>query len=211
MASHECDLVMKGGITSGVIYPRLVSTLSKVYRLRSIGGTSAGAIAAAAAAAAQLGVAAGTNPKAFEKLAELPDDLGQNLSGTGSKLFHLFQPQPALAAHFAALTAFLEPTSSERASSKSMDLDRILRIVGTLFREFLLGTLLGALPGVILLLQSWGLARLFALLVLVIGLVVGAVIQAAVTLGRELPVNFFGLCSGMPGGLERLTLGRHSS
>ncbi len=53
--SLECDLVMKGGITSGVIYPRLVSALSNVYRLRSIGGTSAGAIAAAAAAAAQLG------------------------------------------------------------------------------------------------------------------------------------------------------------
>ncbi len=42
----ECDLVMKGGITSGVIYPRLVAKLSKTYNFRSIGGTSAGAIAA---------------------------------------------------------------------------------------------------------------------------------------------------------------------
>ena len=44
-ARLECDLVMKGGITSGVIYPRLVYQLSKQYRFRSIGGTSAGAIA----------------------------------------------------------------------------------------------------------------------------------------------------------------------
>jgi hypothetical protein len=39
-----CDLVMKGGITSGVVYPRLISALSGVYRFKNIGGTSAGAI-----------------------------------------------------------------------------------------------------------------------------------------------------------------------
>jgi predicted acylesterase/phospholipase RssA len=42
---------MKGGITSGVIYPLAVCELAGVYRLRNIGGTSAGAIAATAAAA----------------------------------------------------------------------------------------------------------------------------------------------------------------
>src|SRR5215218_6866138 len=54
----ECDIVMKGGITSGVIYPLAVCELAKVYRLRSVGGASAGAIAAAAAAAAEVGRAA---------------------------------------------------------------------------------------------------------------------------------------------------------
>jgi hypothetical protein len=76
MPPLECDLVMKGGITSGVIYPRIVSELSKTYRFRSIGGTSAGAIAAAAAAAAQLGVIAGTRPNAFSELDKLPGQLG---------------------------------------------------------------------------------------------------------------------------------------
>jgi hypothetical protein len=47
--------VMKGGITSGVVYPHAVCELARVYRLRNIGGTSAGAIAAAAAGAAELG------------------------------------------------------------------------------------------------------------------------------------------------------------
>lgn len=53
---EECDLVMKGGITSGVVYPRAVIELARRrYRFRSIGGTSAGAIAAAATAAAEYG------------------------------------------------------------------------------------------------------------------------------------------------------------
>ena len=49
----ECDLIMKGGITSGVVYPYAVTEIAKKYQLRSIGGTSAGAIAAAFAAAAE--------------------------------------------------------------------------------------------------------------------------------------------------------------
>lgn len=49
----ECDMVMKGGITSGVVYPYAVLEIATKYRLRSIGGTSAGAIAAAFAAAAE--------------------------------------------------------------------------------------------------------------------------------------------------------------
>jgi predicted acylesterase/phospholipase RssA len=46
-----CDLVMKGGITSGVVYPLAVVELARKYHFKNIGGTSAGAIAAAATAA----------------------------------------------------------------------------------------------------------------------------------------------------------------
>ena len=42
-----CDIVMKGGITSGVVYPLAAVELSTKYRFVNIGGTSAGAIAAA--------------------------------------------------------------------------------------------------------------------------------------------------------------------
>jgi hypothetical protein len=49
----NCDLVMKGGITSGVVYPKAVVGLSQLYRIRSIGGTSVGAIAAVLTAAAE--------------------------------------------------------------------------------------------------------------------------------------------------------------
>jgi len=49
----ECDIVMEGGVTSGVVYPAFVARLAERFTLRSIGGTSVGAVAAIAAAAAQ--------------------------------------------------------------------------------------------------------------------------------------------------------------
>jgi predicted acylesterase/phospholipase RssA len=42
-----CDIVLKGGITSGVVYPLALVSLAEKYRFSQIGGTSAGAIAAA--------------------------------------------------------------------------------------------------------------------------------------------------------------------
>lgn len=53
--TRYCDLVMKGGISSGIVYPNAVLALAKDFRFKNIGGTSAGAIAAAASAAAALG------------------------------------------------------------------------------------------------------------------------------------------------------------
>src|SRR5262245_56305968 len=51
----ECDLILKGGVTSGVLYPPAVLRLAEAFRFRSIGGASAGAIAAALTAAAEFG------------------------------------------------------------------------------------------------------------------------------------------------------------
>jgi predicted acylesterase/phospholipase RssA len=118
--SH-CDLVMKGGVTSGVIYPRLVAGLSDRYRFKNIGGTSAGAIAAGASAAAELGRQRG-HAGAFERLARLPEELGDPLPGarpgTGSsRLLTLFQPVPALRRHFEVLTRALgKPAGAAVAS-----------------------------------------------------------------------------------------------
>jgi hypothetical protein len=42
----QCDLVMRGGIASGLVYPRAIAKLAEIYDFRSIGGTSVGAIAA---------------------------------------------------------------------------------------------------------------------------------------------------------------------
>ena len=41
-APLECDLVMKGGVTSGIIYPSTVCELARTYRFRAVGGASAG-------------------------------------------------------------------------------------------------------------------------------------------------------------------------
>ena len=94
--TRYCDLVMKGGITSGVVYPNAVLALARDFRFKNIGGTSAGAIAAAATAAAALGdrkhIASGS-------AAPCPATLGfaglervaAQLSSRGF-IFSLFQP-----------------------------------------------------------------------------------------------------------------------
>jgi predicted acylesterase/phospholipase RssA len=69
----ECDLVMQGGITSGVAYPAAVLELYKQFRFRSIGGASAGAMAAAVTAAAEYARDSG----GFERLEALREQLRQ--------------------------------------------------------------------------------------------------------------------------------------
>lgn len=103
-----CDLVMKGGITSGVVYPQLIAELSAKYRFKNIGGTSAGAIAAAACAAAEHARQTGTRPDAFDELMKLPTQLSQRDGEAGhSMLFHLFQPAVAVRRHFKVLVSML--------------------------------------------------------------------------------------------------------
>src|SRR5438874_11437292 len=74
--AQECGIVMKGGITSGVVYPLAACELAKSYRFRRVGGTSAGAIAAAATAAAEYGRWRGTGG-GFASLEALPGWLGE--------------------------------------------------------------------------------------------------------------------------------------
>jgi hypothetical protein len=64
----ECDLIMKGGITSGVVYPQAVLALKDKYRFRNIGGGSVGAVAAALTAAAELGRDGEPETNGFDKM-----------------------------------------------------------------------------------------------------------------------------------------------
>ncbi|WP_457353256.1 hypothetical protein [Roseateles sp. P5_D6] len=99
----HCDLVMKGGITSGVIYPKLIYELAQRYRFKNIGGTSAGAIAAGACAAAECGRRGGM-AGAFDELRGLPEWLGETVQPSGrSRLLSLFQPSSPVQQHFAVL------------------------------------------------------------------------------------------------------------
>jgi predicted acylesterase/phospholipase RssA len=97
----DCDMVMKGGITSGVVYPRAVCQLATSYRFRRLGGASAGAIAATMAAAAEAGRSSG----GFRRLNDLPDQLGQ-------KLRSMFQPSMSTVPAFDALSAWIESDCS---------------------------------------------------------------------------------------------------
>ncbi len=86
----NCDIIMKGGITSGVVYPHAVLELSRKHRFRNIGGTSAGAIAAALTAAAEYNRAHG----GFEELEAATGRIGRSLFG-------LFQPAAPFSGLFA--------------------------------------------------------------------------------------------------------------
>jgi predicted acylesterase/phospholipase RssA len=83
-----CDLVMKGGVTSGLVYPSMVTRLATTYRFANVGGSSAGAIAAALAAAAEYGRQT-DNGGGMSRLDAAADDLG----GKGV-LRGMFQPTP---------------------------------------------------------------------------------------------------------------------
>jgi predicted acylesterase/phospholipase RssA len=182
---RECDIVMKGGITSGVIYPHAVCKLAKTYRLVNVGGTSAGAIAAAAAGAAEAGRASG----GYVKLAALPDWLA-----TGTNLLSLFQPQQKTARLFSILVASLGQSG------------KLSRITRALVRGYWLAALSGAAPGIAFIaLAVWLAAGIGLALAVTAGAIVaafGGLIGISFALYRDLfnvPANSFGLCSGFGG------------
>ncbi|MCM0619506.1 patatin-like phospholipase family protein [Nocardioides bruguierae] len=194
----ECDLVMKGGVTSGVIYPGVACTLARVYRFRSVGGSSAGAIAAAATAAAELGRASG----GFEKLDALAGRLTARGTGGRSLLFRLFRPVPEQRRLFGVLTAGLGRTGAARwvATAAAVGRGYALRLL--LAAVLPLGLVVaGVLAGGVL-----GLVLVpVAALLLLVGL--AAVGVGSGVLADVRRIERFGLVSGMPGprGGEALT------
>jgi predicted acylesterase/phospholipase RssA len=190
-----CDLVMKGGITSGIVFPTAVARLSTQYRFRHIGGTSAGAIAAAGAAAAEFRRATdATHPTyGFERLGHLPRLLGERPDGRHSRLFALFAPEPAARRHFAILGAML---------NRSRIAARLVHGGRAAVLAFPLAAMLGAVPGVLLLLAVQGSMALHAAGIVIAALLVaggaiaGAFVAAALSLARGLPAQAFGLARG---------------
>jgi predicted acylesterase/phospholipase RssA len=178
---RECDIVMKGGITSGVVYPGAVEELAARYRFRSIGGTSAGAIAAAIVAAAEH-ARQGGDPRSFEEVAALPQQLAEEAGGR-SLLLRLFQPDAGTAPLFAVALGFLAgPKGGVTAA----------------VRRFPLFPLLGlalALAALALTLLA-GLDPAFAVAAIAIGLVLAPVglVWQLVRAALRLSDHDFGLC-----------------
>lgn len=106
--ARYCDLVMKGGFASGMVYPNAVLALATEFRFKNIGGTSVGAIAAAATAAASMGdrvkraedpIAQDPERVGFEGLAKVSADLS-----TEGFVFGLMQPKFGLRNAYRILT-----------------------------------------------------------------------------------------------------------
>lgn len=147
-ADRRCDIVMKGGITSGVVYPLAVCELARAYRFKNIGGTSVGAIAAAAVAAAEYGRYSGSS-SGFSKLERLPWWLGLRPEPELTNLVALFKPQPATEAVFETLIEGIKHRTN-----------RLAWILVGAIRCFRLWAFLGAIPGVaVLAILAWALSR----------------------------------------------------
>src|SRR4051794_31065284 len=177
-----CDIIMKGGITSGVVYPLALTELAKQFRFSQVGGTSAGAIAAAAAAAAEYGRHA---PGAgFAMLAKLPAEVGKIL-------FDLFQPTPSLKPVFNIAVAAI---GNDKAATK------VMRVIGAALAGFAFAAVVGALPGLLVIVAGWWYSNLalalLGVLLLPIGVIIGIAICVYSALSTGIPDNDFGLCPG---------------
>jgi predicted acylesterase/phospholipase RssA len=186
----KCDIVMKGGITSGIVYPGVVCKLSRDYRFQSIGGTSAGAIAATLTAAGEYARQKAPDPgDPFDAIGKVPAWLAaDSLSGGGSNLFHLFQPQPGMKGLFRFATGFL--------------MQGWIRRIALWIRVLWVEILVGLLPGAALVYlasaaEGW---RFFAsvalgVLVALAGSILAAVLGVLLRASR-LPSHRYGLCTG---------------
>ena len=179
-----CDLIMKGGITSGIVYPPAIIQLSRKYRFKNIGGTSAGAVAAAAAEY-------GRQSGGFEKLAGMSPDSADFLQD-------LFQPTPPFRPVY---RAFLAVIGARGSFGKATALGRALA------RGYWRNCLLGAVPGLLLgalavfFYRPWE-AWFLAGLVLATGVIWALVWSIKKVITRELPGHNFGICSGMSPGRD---------
>jgi predicted acylesterase/phospholipase RssA len=181
-ATRKCDIVMKGGITSGIVYPRAVSRLAKDYRFQSIGGTSAGAIAAAVTAAAEYSRNRGTI--VFDQLNEIPQWLGESAVRRNSNLLNLFQPQTGTEGLFRIALAFLVKPWWRR----------LLTVIQTVWIDLLIGMV----PGVLVAFLAVRYPKVgisLGLLVAIAGAVVCGTIGILLRILR-LPSHRFGLCTG---------------
>jgi hypothetical protein len=177
-----CDVIMKGGITSGVVYPLALTELAKQFRFSQVGGTSAGAIAASAAAAAEYG--RNVPGRGFVLLAKLPAEVGKIL-------FSLFQPTPALKPVFDILVAAIGNDSTAA---------KVMRVIGAALAGFALAATAGALPGLLIVVAGWWYSNLalalLGVLLLLIGVIVGVAVCIYRAVNQGIPDNDFGLCPG---------------
>lgn len=204
-ADRFCDIVMEGGITSGIIYTSAVVELARHYRFKNIGGSSIGAFAAALTAAAEFrrrhGAADG-----FEALAGLPGELAREEGGR-TLLERLFVPHRRTRRLFNVFLATLDRGGPARtvlfglAAALRQYAWQVAIALLILAAIILPGPLQATLqcralpgqPACSLALLSWSGA---ALLTLGVALLAGILVGIAWDLGHGVVRNDFGLCRG---------------
>lgn len=169
---------------------------SRTYRLRNLGGSSAGAIGAALGAAAEHGRHAGTPGSGFDALDALPADLH------GGGLLRLFTPQPATRPMLPLMRALSEV---DRAGRRARGLARVGGSLRALLAGWPLHAVAGALPGLTVFVLVATAAQplhaavlaLLGLLTVVVGVGAGLWLGVQRTLTRAVPANLYGVCTGL--------------
>jgi predicted acylesterase/phospholipase RssA len=191
-----CDLVMKGGVTSGVVYPPAICRLAQHYQFRSIGGTSAGAIAAAVTAAAEYQRRTRGTTEGFKRVAALPTRLGEKDAADRTQLLRLFQPDNPCRRLFAVLIDSLNQGGT---------FSRIGAIILGCVKAYWIAALVSVAAGLLIaVLHSW-LAGVISVLLLA-PLAIGYFVYR--DLAFNVVKNNYGLCKGLtvdPSAGEALT------
>ena len=213
----NCDLVLKGGVTSGVVYPQLIARLAERYDLRSIGGTSVGALAAGLAAAAAFrrasqnsqcsedGEDSEDGEAGYVALGKLAEDLAAEVEKGKSRLFTLFQPTPATSRLFGIGAAALNRPGPKR---------RLGFLALAAMKIYWMEALAGSIPGWALLALTayvgahsapahfptaalWLAGSLGAVVLGIVGAIVTVSLGIAWEIRKHLPPQGFGLCTGL--------------
>lgn len=191
---RKCDIVMKGGITSGVVYPAAVVEIAKTFTFANVGGTSAGAIAAAITAAAERRRARDGSTAGFDRVAAIPDWLA-----TDDHLFNLFVPNAGTRSLYRTIVSLFGRARFQPAL--------LAKLFGLMW-AFPIASVAGALFGIVFLIAvirtvnitaPWlfWLAILFAAVTVVGGVSIAVGIALFRDVLGRLPRNFYGLVTGI--------------
>lgn len=190
-AARPCDLVLKGGIASGIVYPDAVRKLATEFHFMGIAGTSAGAIVASIAAAAEYRRRVERTDAGYRVL----DEATQELKEPG-RMLELFRPDADTRDTFEVV---------EEQFLKQTDSPSLAGLLWSLHKKAIVAALVvGIAPGLILgTLGDNGLCAVL-LTVFLVGLCSWLLIRRVrgdldARAGRVVENNY-GLCSGMAPG-----------
>jgi len=189
-----CDIVMKGGITSGIVYPAAVCEIAKTFVFKNVGGTSAGAIAASLTAAAERRRAYDGSNAGFERIAAIPKWLMED-----SRLFNLFVPNVRTRSLFRTVTGLFGRPRFEPAW--------LAKWFGLIW-AFPIASTIGAIAGVAFMIAVirtyhgterwlWIVALAIASATIVTGMTLGVVIALVRDVLKKLRANQFGMVTGI--------------
>jgi deferrochelatase/peroxidase EfeB/predicted acylesterase/phospholipase RssA len=203
-----CDVVMEGGVTSGIIYSWAVVELAKEYRFKNIGGSSIGAFAAALTAAAEYR-RRNDSIEGFQWLAKLPGELAKKDSENKTTLLQLFRPQDKTRRLFKIFLATLGHGGTTKrifcALAAALWQYRLLTLLASIVTAVLalgpfvliwLGWFVPPLSSLALQLVGIGSWAIALLLALAFAVVAAVLLGIVVDFGRGVVRNGFGLCRG---------------